>query len=93
MAGVIVSGTDDRKVWDVANALGRMAPVLNRAGVELFGPAPAPFARVRGRHRVRLLAKAPKGVAIQSALAAWKAQIKVPSAVMVQIDIDPQSFL
>ena len=93
MAGVIVSGTDDRKVWDVANALGQMAPVLNRAGVELFGPAPAPFARVRGRHRVRLLAKAPKGVAIQNALTAWRAQVKVPSSVMVQIDIDPQSFL
>ena len=93
MAGVIVSGTDDRKVWDVANALGRAAPVLNRAGVELFGPAPAPFARVRGRHRVRLLAKSPKGVAIQSALKAWRDQVKVHSAVMVQIDIDPQSFL
>ena len=93
LAGVIVSGTDDRRVWDVANDLGRAAPILNRAGAELFGPAPAPFARVRGKSRVRLLVKAPKGMALQPALKAWRDSVKVPSAVMVQIDIDPQSFL
>jgi primosomal protein N' (replication factor Y) len=70
-----------------------MAPVLNRAGAELYGPAPAPFARVRGRTRVRLLVKAPKGMALQAALKHWRDQVKVPSSVMVQIDIDPHSFL
>jgi primosomal protein N' (replication factor Y) len=93
LAGVIVSGTDERRVWETARALGAAAPVLNRAGVELFGPAPAPFARVRGKTRVRLLAKAAKGTALQAALEAWRGKVKVPSAVMVQIDIDPQSFL
>ncbi|MDH3665632.1 MAG: primosomal protein N' [Paracoccaceae bacterium] len=93
MAGVIVSGTDEPKVWEIANALGRAARVLEQAGAELFGPAPAPIARVRGRARVRLLIKAPKGIALQNALAAWKAQVKVPAAVRVVIDIDPQSFL
>ncbi len=93
MAGVIVSGTDEPKVWEIANALGRAAHVLEKAGAELFGPAPAPIARVRGRARVRLLIKSPKGIALQNALAAWKAQVKVPAAVRVVIDIDPQSFL
>jgi primosomal protein N' (replication factor Y) len=93
MAGVIVSGPDEAKVWQVANALGRASGVLEQAGVEVFGPAPAPIARVRGRIRVRLLVKAPKGMALQPVLARWRATVKVPAAVRVVIDIDPQSFL
>lgn len=93
LAGIIVSGQDERRVWEIARALGAEAPALNRARVELFGPAPAPFARVRGKTRVRLLAKAAKGIALQAALAEWRGRVKVPSSVMVQIDIDPQSFL
>ncbi|MFK7943378.1 MAG: primosomal protein N' [Paracoccaceae bacterium] len=93
LAGVIVSGTDDAKVWEVARALGREVAVLNKAGAELYGPAPAPFARLRGKSRVRLLVKAAKGVRLQDAIRTWRAQVKVPSSVMVQIDIDPQSFL
>ncbi|MFQ5566168.1 MAG: primosomal protein N' [Paracoccaceae bacterium] len=93
MAGTIVSGSDEAGVWRIANALGRASAVLERVGAEVFGPAPAPIARVRGRTRVRLLVKAPKGVALQPALARWLAAVKVPAAVRVVIDIDPQSFL
>jgi primosomal protein N' (replication factor Y) len=42
---------------------------------------------------VRLLVKAPKGLALQQVLARWRAAVKVPAAVRVVIDIDPQSFL
>jgi primosomal protein N' (replication factor Y) len=93
MAGVIVSGPDEARVWQVANALGRTSAMLERAGAEVFGPAPAPIARVRGRSRVRLLVKAPKGLALQAALVQWRTSVKVPAAVRVVIDIDPQSFL
>ncbi|HUF87809.1 MAG TPA: primosomal protein N' [Thermohalobaculum sp.] len=93
MAGVIVSGADEGRVWEVANALGRAAAILERAGAEVFGPAAAPIARVRGRARVRLLVKAPKGVALQAALAGWRRAVKAPASVRVVIDIDPQSFL
>jgi primosomal protein N' (replication factor Y) len=93
MAGVIVSGLDEAAVWEAARALGRAGHLLTRAGVELFGPAPAPVARIRGRTRVRLLAKAPKGVALQRALAAWRDAVRLPGSVRAVIDIDPQSFL
>jgi primosomal protein N' (replication factor Y) len=85
MAGVIVSGPDEAKVWEIANALGRAYAVLESAGAEIFGPAPAPIARVRGRARVRLLVKAPKGVGLQQALLKWRAAVKVPSAVRVAV--------
>ena len=48
--------------------------------------------RVRGRHRVRLLVKADKGVALQPALAEWVSQFRLPSNLRMAIDIDPQSF-
>jgi primosomal protein N' (replication factor Y) len=93
LAGVIVSGEDEARVAEVARALGRAAPVIERAGGEIYGPAPAPIARIRGRVRLRLLIKAPKGVALQDAIRRWLAAVKIPSAVRVAIDIDPQSFL
>ncbi len=93
MAGVILSGRDEAQVFAAANALARADAPLRAAGAELFGPAPAPIARIRGRARVRLLVKAPKGAPLQAALREWRASIRIPSAVRLAIDIDPQSFL
>jgi primosomal protein N'' len=92
MAGIILSGPDLAVVSDVANHLARIAGPLQRVGAQLFGPAPAPIARVRGRHRIRLLVKADKSAPIQVAIAAWIGQVKLPANVRLQIDIDPQSF-
>jgi primosomal protein N' (replication factor Y) len=61
-------------------------------GAQVFGPAPAPIARIRGRHRVRLLVKAPKGAPLQEAIARWLAPVKLPSQARLAVDIDPQSF-
>lgn len=93
LAGVILSGPDLQQCFDLGAELARRAGPLARVGAQIFGPAPAPIARVRGRHRVRLLVKAERGVALQAALSAWVAQVKVPNAVRLAIDIDPQSFL
>jgi primosomal protein N' (replication factor Y) (superfamily II helicase) len=93
LAGIVVSGTDETRTWGTAQALARATGPLVRAGVMVFGPAAAPIARIRGRHRVRLLAKAPRGVALQAALRAWIDAVPVPSTVRVAIDVDPQSFL
>lgn len=93
MAGIIVSGKNEEAVWATAKKLGADTSVLTRIGAEVFGPAPAPIARVRGRVRARLLVKAPKGVPLQDALRRWREAAKVPSSVRVAIDIDPQSFL
>ncbi|WP_297977096.1 primosomal protein N' [uncultured Amaricoccus sp.] len=93
LAAVVVSGADEARTWEVARALARAAEPLRAAPAEVWGPAPAPIARVRGRHRVRLLVRAAKGVALQPALRAWAAAVPVPSNVRVAIDVDPQSFL
>ena len=61
LAGVIVTGPDEPRTWDVARALARAAEPLRAVGAELWGPAPAPIARIRGRHRVRMLVRAAEG--------------------------------
>jgi len=92
MAGVILSGSDVQNVFDLGNELARRDAPMRAIGAQVFGPAPAPIARVRGRHRVRLLVKADKGAPIQAALRDWVGQFKPRGDTRVQIDIDPQSF-
>ncbi|WP_175543394.1 primosomal protein N' [Sedimentitalea nanhaiensis] len=93
MAGIILSGTDVAQVFDLGNALARNDAPLRQIGAQVFGPAPAPIARVRGRHRVRLLVKAAKGAALQEALARWIAPFRLKGDLRLSVDIDPQSFL
>jgi len=92
LAGIILSSTDVQEVFDLGNALARNDGPLRRVGAQVFGPAPAPIARVRGRHRVRLLVKAPKGTALQPALAEWIKPFRLKGELRMAIDIDPQSF-
>ncbi|MBY6140930.1 primosomal protein N' [Leisingera daeponensis] len=92
MAGIILSGPDLAAVFDLGNAMARNDGPLRQIGAQLFGPAPAPIARVRGRHRVRLLVKAPKSVPLQEALARWTAPLHLKGDLRLSIDIDPQSF-
>ncbi|OWU76390.1 primosome assembly protein PriA [Phaeobacter sp. 22II1-1F12B] len=92
MAGIILSGSEVAQVFDLGNALARNDGPLRQVGALVFGPAPAPIARVRGRHRVRLLVKAAKGVALQEAIARWIAPYKLKGDLRLAVDIDPQSF-
>ncbi|UWS80680.1 primosomal protein N' [Phaeobacter sp. G2] len=92
MAGIILSGSDLAQVFDLGNALARNDGPLRQVGAQLYGPAPAPIARVRGRHRVRLLVKAAKGVALQEALSRWVQPFRMKGDLRLSIDIDPQNF-
>ncbi|WP_111428750.1 primosomal protein N' [Rhodobacteraceae bacterium DSL-40] len=92
LAGVILSGPDEPRLWEAARALGRAGEILRAAGAELYGPAPAPIARVRGRHRLRFLVRAAKGVALQPLLRDWAASAPPAANMRLVIDIDPQSF-
>ena len=92
MAGIVLSSTDMQEAFDIGNQLARNDAPLRAAGAQVFGPAPAPIARVRGRHRVRLLVKAPKGVALQGPVAQWVGQVRGSNQFRLSVDIDPQSF-
>lgn len=92
MAGIILSSPDLQEVFDLGQELAQRDTPLRQIGAQVYGPAPAPIARVRGRHRVRLLVKSPKGVPLQQALSRWVAQVRPGRQTRLTIDIDPQSF-
>lgn len=91
LAAIIVSGPDESDVEAVARGLARSAPQAQ--DFKVLGPAPAPLALLRGRHRRRLLVRTTRSVRIQERLQPWLATVKPPNAVRVQVDIDPYSFL
>jgi|TARA_B110000977_G_scaffold94263_1_gene124651 primosomal protein N' (replication factor Y) len=92
LAGIVLKGPDITQVFNLANHMVRNAPMLDAIGAEIYGPAPAPIARVRDNHRVRILVKAPKEVTIQGALAQWRDSVQIPRDIHISIDIDPQTF-
>jgi primosomal protein N' (replication factor Y) len=109
LAALIISGKESASAEVFARALARaaysLAPsplwTLAAAGglpddndITLLGPAEAPIAIIRGRHRFRLLVRAPRTADLQGFLRAWLASgPPVGGGISVAIDIDPQSFL
>lgn len=91
LAAIVVSSVDGAKALAIAQQLGRAAPEAN--GIAVWGPAPAPLARLRSRYRFRLLVHATRTAPLQAWLRAWLAMVAVPASVRVQVDVDPQSFL
>jgi primosomal protein N' (replication factor Y) len=91
LAALIVSADTADAADLVARDLGRAAP--HGDGVLVLGPAPAPLAILRGRHRRRLLLKTRREIAVQGLLHDWLGRVAVPRGVRVDVDVDPVSFL
>ena len=92
LASLVVSGEDKHDTQSFARALARAAP-LDEA-VRILGPAEAPLALIRGRHRLRLLIKAPRGYDLSAYLRDWlSAGPKPKGSIKLDINVDPQSFL
>lgn len=95
LVALIVSGKVEAAVEAQAVSLARLAPGYD--GIEVLGPAPAPLALLRGRHRRRLLMKLKPGIVPQPIIQEWLARLgaakRREKGVRIQIDVDPQSFL
>ena len=91
LAALILSGENAAAVEAAAQTLAAAIPNAER--LEVYGPADAPLALVRGRRRKRLLVRADRDVDLQAFLRAWLGRVKIPGAVRLAVDIDPYSFL
>src|SRR5947209_14709287 len=91
LAGIIVSSEDLAEATETARLIGRSAPIVENMAV--FGPAPAPLAMLRGRHRQRLLVHAARSLDVQDVIREWLGQLSWPRGVRVAVDVDPYSFL
>jgi primosomal protein N' (replication factor Y) len=91
LAAIIVSAEDDGDAQAIAGRIGRAAPEVE--GMAVFGPAPAPLAMLRGRHRQRLLVHAHRSLDVQDVIRDWLAGVEWSAKVRVSVDVDPYSFL
>ena len=96
LAAVIVSGSKEAEVESLTRDLARSIPHLD--GVSILGPAPAPLAVLRGRHRRRFLLKCRRDISPQTVLRRWlqdhgRRGVGHKSDPGIQIDIDPYSFM
>ncbi|MEQ1724632.1 MAG: primosomal protein N' [Sphingopyxis sp.] len=91
LAAIIVSSEDAETARATAAMIGKAAP--SGSGIEVWGPVPAPLARLRGQHRHRLLVHAARSYKLQAAIRAWLDRCNWPARVRVTIDIDPYSFM
>lgn len=92
LAAIIVSASERPQAESHARAMARAAEAP--PDVLLLGPAEAPLAVIRGRHRLRMLVKTPREFDLQGWLRAWLAACpKATGNVRVQVDVDPMSFL
>ena len=92
LAALIVSARDKETAQLIARDIAHRAPPAER--IEILGPAEAPIAVVRGRHRWRLLVKAPREIDVQAYLRAWLAALPpLKGDIRLTVDIDPYNFL
>ncbi|MGP1256735.1 MAG: primosomal protein N' [Kiloniellales bacterium] len=90
LAALILSAPDPEMADRAARLVARSAPVLR--DLRILGPAEAPLAVLRGRHRRRFLVKARRTLPLQQVLRRWLAGLELPNAVRLTVDIDPYSF-
>jgi len=92
LAALIVSADTRPDAESYSRALAAHAP--RDSNVRILGPAEAPIAVVRGRHRYRLLAKSPRNFDLSAYLRRWRAHAPKPRGnIRLEIDVDPMSFL
>ena len=91
-AALVISATDAHAAQSHARALAACSPLSNE--VRVLGPAEAPLALIRGRHRFRLLVRSERGFDLSGYVRGWMANApRATGSLRVEIDIDPQSFL
>ena len=90
-AAIIISSEKAEDAQETARLIGRTAPEAE--GMTVYGPAPAPLAVLRGRHRHRLLVHARRALDVQDVIRDWLGKLAWPASTRVSVDVDPYSFL
>lgn len=91
LAALILTAKDQTLLNRFSRELALFIP--NTEGVDVYGPADAPLALVRGQWRKRFLVRADRNRDLQAFVTHWLAAIKRPNAIRLVVDIDPYSFL
>ena len=91
LASLVVTANERHAAEAYGRTLVSTAPKDEQ--VRVLGPAEAPIAVVRGRHRFRVLVKSPRAFDLSAYLREWLGRAPKPRGnVRLEVDVDPQSF-
>ena len=90
MAALIVSGNNNEDVRKQCLVLSNKMPLIK--DLEIYGPAPAPLSRLKGKFRQRFLVHDKKARNMQKIVNAWLLNSRTKLNVNISVDIDPYSF-
>jgi primosomal protein N' (replication factor Y) len=91
LASLVISANERHAAEGYGRTLASLAPKDEH--VRVLGPAEAPVAVVRGRHRFRLLVKSPRSFDLSGYMRDWLSAVPKPKGnVQLEVDIDPMSF-
>ncbi len=73
----------------------RLAAALNeqKTDARVLGPAPCPFARLKGRYRFQIQAQSPEGEPLRAAVRQATTDLQPPDDVQWIVDVDPVEML
>jgi primosomal protein N' (replication factor Y) len=92
LAALVVSAKVKPEAEQFARRLVHAAP--HSAKISVLGPAEAPLALIRGRHRYRLLVKASRDADLQAYLRHWLDHAPpLKGSLRLSVDVDPYSFM
>lgn len=89
-ASLIITGNTEEQVKHTCGQLLLKAP--ENSDMMVFGPAPAPLVKLRGKYRYRFLLQCSKKTFVQPYIYDWLSQVNIPKTIKLTIDIDPISF-
>jgi primosomal protein N' (replication factor Y) len=97
LVAIRVDAGDEQKAAQAAESLARTAkthPAARAGTVRIYGPAPAPIARLRGRFRYRLMLRSPDRRSLRAVAGLLADHIDSGiSPARASVDVDPVSML
>jgi len=106
LVNVMIRGRDEQKAYQHAREIRtflherlkvtqEQTPPKDSASkvIEIIGPAPLPFFKLRGHYRWHVMIKVPDTAVIDPSVFREVLRLKKPSAVLSAVDIDPVSIL
>jgi primosomal protein N' (replication factor Y) len=96
MVRMVVRGPDEDATREFIVELGerlKQSLAEHAPDARVLGPAPAPFARLRGKYRFQIQTQGPHGESLRRAVRETTSNIKTPKDVQWIVDVDPIDML
>ena len=96
MVRLVIRGPVESKTAEFADELSKRLDIAlkqQKAAARVLGPAPAPFARLRGKYRFQIQLQGHDGERLRAAVRQATADLKPPEDVQWIVDVDPLDMM